>query len=219
MRKRVLALAVPLLLLLTVPAYALEPWSGKTVTNLYLDGTTAICTASCTADHDADKIDAVLTLYQDDSYVDSWNGSGTGRVFISGSCEVESDKSYHLVLTCSMNGAAEQSAAAASSAAAEEEGEGVIAPRAEACPICEDGVIRAKLAAKVAGAKLSRQLTECDCSEGQYDCYEIRREYDQIYQIKCDHCGFIKDCTHKTVIKTELEHNGDKDPRPQKLFI
>lgn len=43
-----------------------------------------------------------------DNYVDSWSHSGTGRVFILGSCAVESGKSYDLVLDYSINGISQQ---------------------------------------------------------------------------------------------------------------
>lgn len=110
MRKRVFALAIPLLLALTLPAYALKARSERIIPSLYFDGTTAVCSASCKADNARDKVEATLTLYQGETYVDSWSNSGTGRVFVSGSCEVESGKSYKLVLAYSINGVAKSSA-------------------------------------------------------------------------------------------------------------
>lgn len=112
MRRRVFALVVPLLLLLALPAYALEARSGKTIPNLYFDGTTAICTASCKADNTTDKVEGTLTLYSGETYIDSWSNSGTGRIVISGKCKVESGKSYKLVLTYSINGVAQPSGTA-----------------------------------------------------------------------------------------------------------
>lgn len=70
------------------------------------NGTTATCSVFFKADSTKDKAEATLTLYQGNTYVDSWTDSGTGRVFISESCEVESGKSYRLVLTYSINGVA-----------------------------------------------------------------------------------------------------------------
>lgn len=105
--KRVLALAVPLLLLLTLSAQALEPRAVKVEHVLDFNGTTATCSVSFKADSATDNVAATLTLYQSNTYVDSWTDSGTGRVFISESCKVESGKSYRLVLTYSINGAAQ----------------------------------------------------------------------------------------------------------------
>ena len=105
--KRVLALAVPLLMLLTLSAQALEPRAVKVEPVLDFNGTTATCSVSFKADSATDKVAATLTLYQGNTYVDSWSDSGTWRVSISESCKVESGKTYRLVLTYSINGAAQ----------------------------------------------------------------------------------------------------------------
>ena len=106
MRKRVFALAVPLLLILSLSAQALEARVLDVAPVLTFNGTTASCSVSFRADNTKDKVTATLTLYQGNTYVDSWTDSGTGRVFISENCEVESGKSYRLVLSYSINGAA-----------------------------------------------------------------------------------------------------------------
>ena len=105
--KRVFALAVPLLLLLTLSARAVEPRIPRAEPALDFNGTTAFCSAVCRADGTTDKVSATLTLYQGSTYVDSWSDSGTWRVSISENCEVESGKSYRLVLTYTINGAAQ----------------------------------------------------------------------------------------------------------------
>ena len=104
MRKRVFALAVPLLLLLALSAQALDARITRVEPVLDFNGTTATCSVFFKADSTKDRAEATLTLYQGNTYVDSWTDSGTGRVFISESCEVESGKSYRLVLTYSING-------------------------------------------------------------------------------------------------------------------
>lgn len=105
--KRVFALAVPLLLLLTLSAQALESRAAKADPFLDFNGTTATCSVSFKADNATDKVSATLTLYQGNTYVDSWSDSGTWRVSISESCKVESGKTYRLVLTYTINGAAQ----------------------------------------------------------------------------------------------------------------
>lgn len=107
LKKRTFALVVLLLMILALPAHAVEVRAIQLKPDLYFNGTTAVCSVSCRSDNARDKVEATLTLYQGDDYVDSWNNSGTGRVFISGSCEVESGKSYKLVLDCSINGIAQ----------------------------------------------------------------------------------------------------------------
>lgn len=109
MKRRSFALAVLLLLIFTVPAQAGELRTVQVKPDLYFNGTTALCSVSLRTDNARDDVEATLTLYQGERYVDSWNNSGTGRVFISGSCEVESGKSYKLVLDYSINGIAQLS--------------------------------------------------------------------------------------------------------------
>jgi len=101
-------LAIPLVLILTLSAQADESRVEGGTPELRFDGTTATCSVSCRANNAKDKVEATLTLYQGESFVDSWNNSGTGRVFISGSCAVKSGKSYKLVLEYSINGIARQ---------------------------------------------------------------------------------------------------------------
>ncbi len=105
MKKCAFALAIPFLLILTMTAQAAEIRSIRVKPDLYFNETTATCSVSVKADSASDQVEATLTLYQGDNYVDS----GTGRVFVSGSCEVESGKSYKLVLDYSINGAAQTS--------------------------------------------------------------------------------------------------------------
>ena len=109
MKKRVFVLSVLFLLLLTLSAQAAEVRVVRIKPELYFSDTTATCSVSCKADNARDTVEATLTLYQGETYVDSWSNSGTGRVFISGSCDVESGKTYKLVVDYSINGVAQLS--------------------------------------------------------------------------------------------------------------
>ena len=109
MRKRVFTLVLPLLVILSVTAQAVESRVIQIRPVLHFDGTTAICSVSCRAENAKDEVEATLTLYQGDKYIDSWSSSGTGSVFISGNCKVESGKSYKLVLDYSINDVAQLS--------------------------------------------------------------------------------------------------------------
>lgn len=108
MKKRALALAIPFLFILTLTAHAIDARMERVNLELYFDGTTAICSVSCKADGAKDKIEATITLYQGNSYVDSWSNTGTGLVFVSGDCDAESGKSYKLVVDYSINGTAKE---------------------------------------------------------------------------------------------------------------
>ncbi len=108
MKRRIIALALalafPLILALTVSAFAAEFRIAGYNPALRFNGNTAICSATCRASNSDDEIEATLTLYQGVEYVDSWSDSGTFSVVISESCKVESGKYYRLVLEYSING-------------------------------------------------------------------------------------------------------------------
>ena len=110
MKRRILAfvLAFPLILALTASAFAAELRIARFTPALSFSGTTASCSVSCRGNTSKDEIEATLTLYQGDTYVDSWSNSGTYRVSISETCKVVSGKSYRLVLDYSINGESRQ---------------------------------------------------------------------------------------------------------------
>lgn len=105
MKKRILVLSALLVLALTMSVQALEARVASRPV-LTFNRTTAYCMADCSGNGSSDEVEATLTLYQGTTYVDSWSGSGTGTVSISGSCRVTSGKSYKLVLEYSVNGSA-----------------------------------------------------------------------------------------------------------------
>lgn len=109
MKKRIFALSALIVLVLTMVAQAVEPRLISPTPRLSFNGTTATCSVRCTGEGSSDKMSATLTLYQGSTYVDSWSGSGTGNVSVSGSCGVESGKSYKLVVTYSINGKSQPS--------------------------------------------------------------------------------------------------------------
>lgn len=104
MKRRVLALTILLILAFTMSAQAIELRAISAKPRLTFDGTTALCSATCKGAGSSDKIDVTLTLYQGSTYVDSWNNSGTGRVYLSKECQVKSGKEYKLELVYSVNG-------------------------------------------------------------------------------------------------------------------
>lgn len=71
---------------------------------LSFQGTTAMCSAICQGDAKTDKITATLTLYQGDTYIDSWSESGVQKVAPYGECKVTHGKTYRLELAYSING-------------------------------------------------------------------------------------------------------------------
>ena len=106
MRKRIFSVvwAVVLMGVLFVQAMAIAPLSVTSKPNLSFDGTTAVCSAVCRGENSNDEVDVTLTLYQGRNEICSGSDSGTGRVSVSGECQVVSGKSYKLMLEYSING-------------------------------------------------------------------------------------------------------------------
>lgn len=108
MKKRFLALSILVVLVLTIGAQAVELRSVTSRPALSFSGTTAYCSVEC-GGKSTDTVRATLTLYQGTTRVGSWSKSGTGSVFVDGSCSVERGKSYKLVVTHTINGKSQSS--------------------------------------------------------------------------------------------------------------
>ncbi|WP_294853792.1 hypothetical protein [uncultured Oscillibacter sp.] len=102
-------MAALLLLVLSISVQAVQPWAVGSRPTLSFSGTTASCYVNCKGASTSDKVSETLTLYQGNTYVDAWSGSGTGSAFVSGQCAVKSGKSYTLTLSYSVNGTAKPS--------------------------------------------------------------------------------------------------------------
>lgn len=109
MRKRFLPVFMLLLLVCILSAQVVQA-TGQRATNskpdLFFQGTTAICSAICQGNTTLDSIDVTLTLYQGNTYIDSWSKSGSWKVALSEECTVESGKTYRLEMAYSINGVA-----------------------------------------------------------------------------------------------------------------
>ena len=110
MKRRIFSLTVLFLLMLGITAQAIEPRATGGNPVLTFDGTTAECSVTCTGNRSSDQVEATLTLYHGDSYVDSWNATGKLRVSLFGECNVKRGETYTLVLTWSVNGTKQPSA-------------------------------------------------------------------------------------------------------------
>ena len=107
MKKRIVSAFVPLLLVCILSAQAVQATRQRVAggePDLFFQGTTAICSAICQGDTKTDKITATLTLYQGDTYIDSWSKFGTRKITLYGECKVTPGKTYRLELAYSING-------------------------------------------------------------------------------------------------------------------
>lgn len=103
MKKRVLATALLLTMMLCITAQAAQP-RASIVPGLTFTGTTANC--SVVVSSVSDQIEVVLELWQGNTRIASWNGSGTTYVSISETCTVTKGKTYTLKVTGTINGTA-----------------------------------------------------------------------------------------------------------------
>lgn len=104
MKKRLWLAIAAITIMLTISAQALEPRTISAIPSLSFSGTTAYCSVICKGMSASDKIDVTLTLYQGKTALNSWSGSGTGRVDVYGEHEAISGKSYELVASYSVDG-------------------------------------------------------------------------------------------------------------------
>lgn len=107
MKKRRFSIFVLLLLVCILSAQAVQATGPRMATpkpTLNFQGTTAMCSVICQGDKATDKIETTLTLYQGDTYIDSWSESGIRKITLYGECKVQSGKTYRLEMAYSING-------------------------------------------------------------------------------------------------------------------
>ena len=98
MGKRILALILMAVMMLTMGAQAVDTFAVKDTISLSFDGTTAICSATCKGSNTDDKVKATLTLVSEGKTVASWSASDSYSASISESCEVVQGKTYTQVI-------------------------------------------------------------------------------------------------------------------------
>lgn len=91
------------MLVMVTPAYAETRQSGVTP-RLSFNGTTVTCAATILADKADDEISAVMTLWQGDNSIETWEKSGTAMVVFHESMSVKSGTHYTLTVKYSING-------------------------------------------------------------------------------------------------------------------
>lgn len=104
MRKKLLACTVVLcaiLFSLTVAHAAVVPYATPRAT-LDFNGTTATCSVRISAP--GKTIKATMQLWQGNTLVDSWSGSGTSTLRLSETHSVTKGKTYTVRVTCTVNG-------------------------------------------------------------------------------------------------------------------
>ena len=102
--KKVIAimLAAVIFVSISITAFA-EPLRAQKITpSLSFSGTTANCAVSISGS--GKSMVATMSLWDGSVCIESWPGSGTSLVLISGSCAVESGKTYTLKVSGTIDG-------------------------------------------------------------------------------------------------------------------
>lgn len=94
-----------MIIILTVPAYAMSPRATMIAPDINFNGTEADCTVRITANKATDRIVATMELWQGTTLIDSWNGNGQWTLKLNGTADVQKNKTYKLVVEYSINGA------------------------------------------------------------------------------------------------------------------
>ena len=104
MRKRILALTLAAVLLLTVPAQAAMQ-SATSIPLLTFDGTEATCELKVVGET-GDEIEATLSLWRGSTMLATWSKEGTSYVRISQTKTVTKGYTYTLKADVTINGVA-----------------------------------------------------------------------------------------------------------------
>lgn len=104
MKKRFVAVFFVISMLLMLPAHAATARVIAVAPSLKFEGTTAICYVGITADRPSDKISASMELWQGNTLIDSWSGTGTWTLKLEKTATVSKNKTYELVVNYSVNG-------------------------------------------------------------------------------------------------------------------
>ena len=104
MKKRFVAVFFIISMLLMLPAHAATARAIVVTPSLKFDGTTATCFVRIGADKPADEISATIELWQGNTLIDSWSGTGTWSLKMEKTATVAKNKTYDLVINYSVNG-------------------------------------------------------------------------------------------------------------------
>ena len=103
-KKRVLVIALCLILMTVVISSAASTFNVNTVARLNISGTTASCMGSVVADKTTDSISATMRLWRGNTCIATWNGTGSGSLLMNKTKAVTSGYSYKVTVDASVNG-------------------------------------------------------------------------------------------------------------------
>lgn len=104
MKKKAMSLILALILLLScsATAQAISVQAATPSASITINGTTATCRVSIAKP--GKSIHATLQLWQGCTMLDSWSGSGTSYLLVTGSHKVTKGKTYTVKVVCTVDG-------------------------------------------------------------------------------------------------------------------
>lgn len=104
MKKIAMLLAVVLLMATPLTAQATALRSQMVAPYLTFTGTTANCSVTVLASSGTDEIEMTVTLWQGNSWVESWDVTGTGHIIWEDTVTVVSGNTYVLTVDVTVDG-------------------------------------------------------------------------------------------------------------------
>lgn len=103
MKKRILAMVSALMLMLTIPAYAVQSRAPAVLPSLSFSGTTATCEVLATSDGFTDDIYLEIELWRGSVKIEDWTASGEGFIDFSETASVVKGNTYTLKVYAEIN--------------------------------------------------------------------------------------------------------------------
>ena len=103
MMKRIVTIVALLALVFTLPTFAAQQRSPAIFPGISFSGTTATCTVDVYADNATDSIYLDAELWQGNTLVKSWSGSGQGDISSVRTATVTRGKAYTLKAYVTIN--------------------------------------------------------------------------------------------------------------------
>ena len=112
MKKRIILFIVTISIVCSIPvsAYSIRLRIPHNMLSIHFSEESAVCSASCIGNTSNDELGVTLTLYENNTSVDSWTNQGTGYVSLSEEYgNLVHGKTYKLTMTWSVNGISQPS--------------------------------------------------------------------------------------------------------------
>lgn len=102
--KRMILFVVILMLLISLPVYALESRAVSINPTLSFTGTTATCKVQIFGNTSTDDISATIKLWQGNSCIETWTEASTGYLIFNDTATVTKGKTYKLTVDAVIDG-------------------------------------------------------------------------------------------------------------------